>query len=153
MNGEAALYFAVLRRSVEHLLRTLDGIDSEGLNWHPPVNGANSLYILTARTLANIERNVLHHFGGQAYDWYREEEFAARGEDSESLQEQWAQLEPKLLALLDSATAADLDSLYEHPSMGQVQGRAVLMRAVTHAREHLGQAQLTRDWWDAQANR
>jgi hypothetical protein len=55
--------------------------------------------------------------------------------------------------VLEGATPEDLDALREHPNMGQVQGRAVLMRAVTHAREHLGQAQLTRDWWERREDR
>ncbi len=39
------------------------GLDAEGLNWRPPGQETNSLYVLAAHTLANIERNVLHHFG------------------------------------------------------------------------------------------
>jgi hypothetical protein len=153
MDDDAALYLNVLRRSVEHLFKTLEGLDTEGLNWRPPVKGANSLYVLTAHVLANIERNVLHHFGGRAYDWWREEEFAAAGESADELREQWARLVTELVAVLEGATPEDLDALREHPNMGQVQGRAVLMRAVTHAREHLGQAQLTRDWWERREDR
>ncbi len=143
MDDEAALYLTILRRSAEHLLRALDGLDAEGLNWRPPGQETNSLYVLTAHTLANIERNVLHHFGGMPYEWRRDEEFAARGESVEPLRREWERIEPELVAVLGAARGEDVEALVEHPNMGRVQGRAVLMRAVTHAREHLGQAQLT----------
>jgi hypothetical protein len=70
------------------------------------------------------------------------------GESAEALKDAWSRLEPELLAVLESGTTADLDALHDHPNMGRVQGRAILMRAVTHAREHLGHAQLTRGLWD-----
>lgn len=151
MTPEAALYLDVLRRTATHFFRALDGLDADALNRRPAGDGTNSLYVLTAHTLANVERNVLNHFGGRPYEWRRDEEFAARGDTTAPLREHWARLEPLLAKVLGEATAGDLDRLYEHPNMGSVPGRAILMRAVTHAREHLGQATLTRDLWEGAA--
>jgi hypothetical protein len=37
----------------------------------------------------------------------------------------------------------------DHPRMGRVPGREILLRATGHAAEHAGEAELTRKWLDA----
>jgi hypothetical protein len=149
MLPEAAMYLRLYRGTAEYFWHFLGDLDSAGLNWQPEAEGANSLFVLATHTFANIERNVLHHFAGQPYEWRREREFAARGSSLEPLLREWARLEPELRAVLEEVSVDDLDNLYDHPNMGRPSGREILMRAVTHAREHVGHAGLTRDLWDA----
>jgi hypothetical protein len=146
---EAAIYLRLYRGTADYFWNFLGDLDGEGLNWQPEAEGANSLFVLASHTYANIERNVLHHFAGRPYLWEREREFGARGDSLEPLRKHWARLEPELRTVLEAATLEDLDREYDHPNMGRPTGRAVLLRAVTHAREHVGHAGLTRDLWNA----
>jgi len=146
---EAAMYLRLYRGTADYFWRFLGDLEAEGLNWRPEAEAANSLFVLASHSFANIERNVLHHFAGRPYEWRREREFAGRGDSIEPLRKHWARLEPELRAVLDAATLDDLDREYDHPNMGRPTGREVLVRAVTHAREHVGHAGLTRDLWNA----
>jgi hypothetical protein len=144
VNEEAAMYERAIVSSAGRILASLDGLDDGALNWRPPAEDANSLYALAAHTLANVERNVMHTFAGEPYAWDREAEFAATGPNGEDLVAQWDTLRRRIHAALRAATPGDLERLREHPRLGAIPGRAVLLQAARHAAEHAGQAELTR---------
>jgi hypothetical protein len=45
---------------------------------------------------------------------------------------------------LEAMPATALEEQCEHPRLGRIAGRAVLLQAERHAAEHLGEAELTR---------
>lgn len=145
------MYLHAIASSVRRILACLEGLDEAGLNWRPPAPGANSLYALAAHTLANVERNVMHTFAGEPYESDREAEFAAVGANGDQLVARGETLLVRIHAALEAATPHDLERQRDHPRLGNIPGRAVLLQAARHAAEHAGQAELTRDLLRAKA--
>jgi hypothetical protein len=139
------MYLAAIESSLQRILACLEGLDERELNWHPAAANANSLYALAAHTLANVERNLMSTFAGEPYAWDREAEFAAGGASPQPLLDQWQGLKRRIHEALSTATPAELGRHHQHPRLGSVPGRAVLLQAARHAAEHAGQAELTRD--------
>lgn len=143
MDAEIELYLRAIAGSLERILGCLDGLDDGAIRWRPLVS-ANCLAVIANHAMANAERNVLGTFAGRPYDWRREEEFLADGATAASLGGAWARLRPQMNDVLEAMPGTSLDSLREHPRLGAISGRAVLLQAVRHAAEHVGEAELTR---------
>jgi hypothetical protein len=62
--------------SIEQLLKCLDGLSSNDLNWCP-IESANSLYVLATHVLGNVEENIIETLFGQKVNRIREDEFKA----------------------------------------------------------------------------
>jgi hypothetical protein len=152
-NLEVAAADRILTDTLTLLLACLDGLDPDQLNWRPPVEGGNSVYILAVHTVANVEESVIEVLGGEPVGRIREQEFVAQGDSADALHARWAALQPRLRAALAALTPADLAQEYRHPRRGPMSGRDVLLRVVRHAAEHLGHAELTRDWIKAGGSR
>ena len=148
-NLEVAAAARILTDTLTLLLACLDGLDPDQLNWRPPVEGGNSVYILAVHTVANVEESVIEVLGGEPVGRIREQEFVAQGASADALHARWAALQPRLRATLAALTPAALAREYRHPRRGPMRGRDVLLRVVRHAAEHLGHAELTRDWLKA----
>ena len=137
------MYLAVVEEGCEAVLRTLEGLDREAIRWKPaPV--ANSLAAIAKHSLANAERNVLMTFAGEPYDWRRDEEFLADSETGESLRLAWTRLQARMRVSLGLIAESRLAETLQHPRMGAVPGRSVLLQAARHVSEHVGEAGLTR---------
>lgn len=142
---EITSFAGFICRSIDRLVLCLDGLDAQGLNWRPPAEGANSLSVLAAHTMANAEENILGTLCGQRAKRTREQEFAVRAESAEALRERWLQLRERIEAALAALPATELDRERRHPRRGPLSGREVLIIVARHAAEHQGQAELTRD--------
>ena len=134
-----------LTSSIERIIACLDGLDADGLNWRPPAKETSSLYVLAVHTMGNAEYTVLSMLGGENIPRDRDAEFAAVGESADWVHQRWADLKPKLEATINGFTAEDLDRNYEHSRLGTVSGWKALVLVTTHANEHIGHAELTRD--------
>jgi hypothetical protein len=143
MNPEIQTFLAAIEDSCEHVVVCLEGLGGDAIDWRP-VAGANTLAVIARHTLANAERNVLGTFAGQPYEWRREEEFVAPAATADELRASWNTLRGRMRAALDDIPAESLGEPRDHPRMGAVPGRAVLLQAARHAAEHVGEAQLTR---------
>ncbi len=108
------------------------------------MDSANSLAAIAKHSLANAERNVLMTFAGEQYDWRREQEFLADDETVDGLAAAWSVLKSRMRASLETVPASRLTDTLQHPRMGAVPGRAVLLQAARHVSEHAGEAELTR---------
>jgi hypothetical protein len=138
-------YFRFISDSLDRLIACLDGLDEAQLNWHPPVDGANSLWVLAVHSLANAEENILSILPGRPSTRDRDAEFRARGVSPDALRERWRTLQPALREAMRDLSPADLDREYIHPRRGTLTGREVLLLVTQHAAEHLGHAEVTRD--------
>jgi len=143
MNAEIEMYLVVVEEGCEAVVRALDGLDAEAMHWKPAAT-ANSCGAIAKHSLANAERNVLMTFAGEAYDWRRAEEFLADDETVESLRRAWASLRTRMRRSLEAIPESRLSEMLQHPRMGAVSGRAVLLQATRHVSEHRGEAELTR---------
>lgn len=143
MDRETAVFLRAISSSLDRIVGCLDGLDATGLNSRPPIAGANSLYAIATHALANAERNVLGTYCGEPYAWDREAEFSVEGEALELVREHWARLRARMEVALESADPSRLASECDHPRLGRVPGREVLLQAARHAAEHVGEAELT----------
>ncbi len=134
---------------VERILACCDGLDEAGINWKPDAPDTNSIYVLATHTMANVRQNALAVLGGQEDQRDRDAEFVASGDSAAELQAQWAELKPQMVEALGKLDTDDLTRVHAHPRRGTVTGLQVLMIAATHAGEHAGQAELTRDLYNA----
>jgi hypothetical protein len=144
MDRETASFLRAISGSLDRIVACLDGLDAATLNRRLPIEGANSLYAIATHALANAERNVLGTYCGEPYDWQREAEFAASGDSAEPLRHYWRKLEVRMREGLAAAGPAALARECDHPRLGRIHGREVLLQAARHAAEHVGEAELTR---------
>jgi DinB superfamily len=142
-----ASILGALYRSVHDQLREhVRGMDRGALNWKPlPL--ANSVAVLIVHTLGS-EREMIRAVRSLATERDRESEFRAESEASD------------LLALLDQAdreldehlgalTAADLTEMRPRGDRPPRPGLEWLLSNYGHAREHLGQIELTKQLYDS----
>lgn len=139
-----------LTGSIERIIACLDGLNAEQMNWKPTAQDTNSLYVLAVHTMANAEQTVCSVLGGENIPREREEEFVATGDSAEWIEQRWSSLKPRIEKTLAKISQNDLDKDYEHPRRGAMSGWQALITVTTHAAEHVGHAEVTRDLLKAQ---
>jgi len=82
---------------------------------------------------------------GGSDDRDRDAEFRAAGDSTEPVERRWHELRAELRERLAALPPERMDEALTHPRQGAMTGREVLLLVATHAAEHLGQAELTRD--------
>lgn len=128
---------------LRHVVETLDGLDDDAINWHPPAKDANSLLVIATHAVGAAEAHVFQLLAGQQIDRVRADEFRASG-SADALRRRLPDVIARITDVLGGLDPDELDR--ERPtSGGSSSGREVLLWAVTHASGHLGAAQLTRD--------
>jgi len=131
--------------AIERIMRCLEGQDAEGLNWRPPAEATNSLYVLAFHSMGSAAGFILGLLVGENIVRDRDAEFLAQGDSAEPLDARWANLQPRLRDALDAMPASILDQTFTHPRVGTMSGRAFLILVAQHMAEHAGHAELTRD--------
>jgi len=144
--------YASIRDGLERVVATLDGLTADQLNYHVPVDGGNSAYVLAAHTLGNARAWVLGIACGRDIGRDRLAEFRASGSDTSALRAMLASLQREMCEALATQTPADLDRRLVPPKRlwGENQPRDIsvrdaLLQVIEHASLHLGHLQLTRD--------
>jgi uncharacterized damage-inducible protein DinB len=132
------------------MFKTMDGLNSDGLNWKPTRRDTNSLFV-QATHLAGSERHWIHHvIGKQTIQRDRPAEFRARGDDIAALRATFAEIAPVSEAILKQLSTADLDAVRE-TNHGPSSLRWCVLHLLEHYAEHVGQMSLTRQVWAEQA--
>jgi len=145
MDAEIAMYLEVIEEAIDKIVGPcLDGIPTPALHFKP-LPSANSLAIIARHAMADTRWKVIGSFAGDLYERRRPEEFVAGDETAESLRARWEALRRELHTRLDTIPASRLGELCEHPRLGPIPGRAMLLQAARHTYEHVGEAQLTHD--------
>ena len=144
-NRELATYCHYLFRAVDGIVEKLEGLDEHQLNWRPPADNANSLYVLAVHTVANVEEAIFQALGGAPVARDRDAEFAAAGPAADTLQARWAALRERIWTRLAALPPTILEQECIHPRRGPMPGRELLLVTIRHAAEHHGHAELTRD--------
>jgi uncharacterized damage-inducible protein DinB len=147
MLPEVETYIERLRELRAEMLKTLDGLDAEALNWCPLPEETNSLYALATHSLGAERRWVHACVGGRAIQRDRDAEFRARGEDLAALGAAYAETARESEAILAPLVESDLAALRgEAPNAHAV--RWCILHVIEHYNEHLGQMRLTRQMWE-----
>ena len=128
---------------LRHVVETLDGLDEREINWRPPAKDANSLLVLATHTLGAAEAHVLELLAGQRIERVRASEFTVSG-DAAPIRARLEVVTQRITVTLDALDASELEQERPTPG-GSSTGREVLLWTVTHASQHHGAAQLTRD--------
>ncbi len=145
-SAEAKMYANYIIDKLERIVSCLDGLSSEQINAKPPVPETNSLLVLAVHTMANVNEATFQGLLGQEVNRDRDSEFAASGSSAEDVRNQWETLKGQVRPALEGLTDEQLNRTLVHPRRGEMTGRELLLFTVTHASEHVGHAELTRDW-------
>lgn len=137
-------FWSFIRKSVDHIISCLDGLDETDLNWRP-LDNANSLYVLAIHTMGNVEENILGVLCNQKVNRQREDEFKVHGSAIEPIKQRWRDIQERVSSQLSKLVSIGLDREFGHPRRGKITGLDILIVVARHAAEHKGQAELTRD--------
>jgi uncharacterized damage-inducible protein DinB len=143
---EGTQFYRWIEEIGNRLIGTLDGMSSEEIDRKPPAGETSSLLILATHTMGNMEEGIIEILGGTPVGRVRDREFAVSGSTADNVREQWETLKSRIKDVIDNLDDAALDREYSHPRRGTITGRDVLILTVTHASEHVGHAEITRDW-------
>lgn len=141
-------YYDQIAGAVDRIVAASQGLDGDGLNWRPIPEETNSLWILNTHIRGNLRQGILSTLGDAPDNRDRDAEFVATGDSDEELQREWDQLKSEIHAAMSGLTIEDLEKDYVHPRRGPMNGWAVLLNTATHANEHVGHAELTRQLID-----
>jgi uncharacterized damage-inducible protein DinB len=151
MNPEIETYSDQVRSILERVLASLEGLSEAQINRRPPIEGANSGYVIVEHTLGNARAFVLGIACGQPGGRDRPAEFRSSGSYTDLAEET-----QKLLSEIEAALA-DLDpsalekrlvpslELWGEGEVSEISVRQAILHVIEHASIHLGQLQITRD--------
>jgi uncharacterized damage-inducible protein DinB len=140
-----------LRRQRRDFEAVIAGLPPAALDWRPAA-GANSLAVLLTHAWGAAQAWTARA-AGREIERDRAAEFRARA-DPEGLRALLAAGAARIEAALDAVDPATLGAVRLGPSTRPAAdeertGARCLLHAVEHAQEHLGQAYLTRELWEA----
>jgi uncharacterized damage-inducible protein DinB len=140
-----------IRSLLERVLACLEGLSEAQLNWRPPIEGANSAYVIAAHTVGNARAWVLGIACGQDTGRDRPAEFRAAGgyaQLADETQKLLREIEAALAGLGPSALERRVvpsQELFGEGEVREVSVRQALIAVVEHASIHLGELHVTRD--------
>ncbi len=141
----------VLREQHDALRQVVDGLDREGLNWRPGPE-TNSVAVLVTHALG-AQEFLLATAVGQEVARDRDAEFRVEAADVAELLRWVDAAAGRIARLVERLTLDDLGAVRQ-PANDRLNRRFPgtwwLLHAVEHTREHLGQAQLTRQLYEQQ---
>ncbi len=146
---ETDVYWLKISNTVDEIVACLEGVGSDDLDWSP-LDDANSLYVLATHTMGNVRHNLLNGLCGLAISRDRDAEFVVTGGSAADIVAHWNELKSQISDSVEGLPRGELDRERDHPRYGTISGHELLVLVATHAAEHYGQAQLTRDLLKAQ---
>jgi hypothetical protein len=147
---QALVFLNEIVRPLDMIMACLESVDEAGRSWRPSAPNTNSLYTIAIHTMGNAEENAIWMMSGNLVKRDREAEFTVADPTLAGVQQRWQDLRGRLLDMAPRISDADIDRVIPHPRRGTITGREVLLIAIRHSCEHLGEAQLTRDLYLAQ---
>lgn len=152
MSAALEQYEKMLRRCRGDVLKILDGLDADALNWHPLAEGTNSVYALAVHLLGG-ERYFLHvQIGGRPNVRDRAAEFRAAGDGVSALRAQYETVARASAEILERLTEAELDAP-RGAGEEKFTYRWCILQTIRHYGEHTGHMALTRQLWEQRAAR
>ncbi len=146
------MYERLIRHRRADVLKILDGLDADAMNWHPLSDETNSIYALAVHLLG-AERNWIHHrTGGRNIERDRASEFRAKGDDVTALRAQYETVERETREILERLTEPEMDVLH-NDGKDKFTFRFCILHIIDHYAEHVGQMALTRQLWENRTER
>ena len=151
--GEQFYKYLVLAR--DSILRELEAVPPEALNWSLGMPETNTLYASAFHAAGSTSYWMVAYVGGGSMDRDRLAEFRTSG-DLASLKVRWQQALDQSSAVLERLSEGDYDAPREvalGPSAQQWPVRECLLHVLEHVNPHLGHIQLARQLWEREAKR
>lgn len=148
MLPEIAADLDALRTLRGKIIKTLDGLDGQALNWTPTNDQTNSLYVLATHGVGSEHGWIFETLGRGDKTRNRPLEFQARGDSMDELITTYERVGLESEAILAERTVDDLETTRAHNSYGQVTERWIILHVIEHYAEHLGQMYLTRQLYE-----
>ncbi len=151
MDAKIEAYSRQIRSLLNRVCASLEGLSEMQMNWRPPIEGANSAYVIAAHTLGNARVWVLGIACGQALGRDRPAEFRAGGSHADLLAATRGlsgEIEAALAALHPSSLERRVvpsQELWGEGEPYEISVREALVEVVEHASIHLGELHVTRD--------
>ena len=153
MTNEISSYSNQLKSLLDSVGGIVQGLDEAQLNRRPPIDGANSVYVIATHTLGNARAWVLGIACGHPMGRDRPAEFRASGRDASALVAEAQTLSGEIEAAMAALPPADLEqrlvpaaSLWGEGDPHEISRREAVLHVIEHASLHLGHLQMTRDW-------
>ncbi|MBI3734244.1 MAG: DUF664 domain-containing protein [Chloroflexi bacterium] len=147
---EIESYIAQLRDLRAEVVKGIDGLPAEALNWKPSAPDTNSLYVLAAH-LAGGESWWIHQVvGGVDVHRNRASEFVAVGDDANTLKAKLDAVARNSEQILRGLSEADLVKERTADRTAGVQARSTrwcILHVIEHLARHVGHIELTRQLW------
>lgn len=143
---EARMFADSIVDKIERIVACSDGQTTETINARPPVAETNSLHVLAIHTMGNVQEAIFEVLLGNPVHRDRDAEFAVTGGSAEEIRGKWDELRPRLQAAIEGLDDSSLAAEYDGHRRGRMTGRHILHYTANHASEHVGHAELTRDW-------
>ncbi len=137
----------MLRERRADILKTLEGLNADALNWHPLTDDTNSTYALAVHSLGAERRWIHEVVRVRKIERDRAAEFRARGDDVSKLRTMYDAVARESEEILGQLAEAGMDVLHgEAPNVHTF--RWCILHIIEHYNEHLGQMRLTRQLWE-----
>ena len=152
LSGYEATVDGLADELIGRILTALDGLTQEQLDATPP-GETSSLLVIAGHAIAALEWNLVQMLGGGQVDRDRAAEFEARAADAGDaaavLRERWAEAHANISAALEGLAEDAYEAKKFHPFLEtELTGREFAVRALAHTAEHVGHAEITRQWLD-----
>ena len=138
----------LFEEELAELREAVDGVPTEALDWRPPAKDSNPLTVLATHGMHSTRWWLTVARGAPLPDRDRPSEFVAEVANADELLAFVDAMATDCLARLDPAEPFDPGAEREVPDDDPVTGAYALLHAMEHLREHVAQAQLTRQLWD-----
>jgi hypothetical protein len=151
----------ILGEQVGGMRQAIDGLTVEGLGWRPAGEDTNTIGVLVVHAMHSTRWWLSAATGADMPDRDRPSEFRTEVADVDELRSLFEGFAAQCGALLDGVTAFDGAAERSTPSTSRggrsgrsetVTGAWALLHALEHLREHVAQAQLTRQLWEARVS-
>ena len=134
----------IFDESVDHLREAIDGLAPEALAWQPAGEDSNSITVLAVHGLHSSRWWLSIARGLPFPERDRPSEFVAESASDTELMAFVDTMAAECRARLDPAEAFDPATIRPTPEAEAVSAAWALLHALEHFREHVAQAQLTR---------
>ena len=154
LSGPAQPAFETACELLERILAAADGLSAEQLDTAPWAD-SSTMFVLATHAISATEWNFVEVLAGQEVDRSRQAEFDSRAESIDDpqglLTERWAGAKATIESALAGLSDDAWDGPHYHMFMDRnLSGHELVVRALAHTAEHVGHAEMTRQWLDAQ---
>ena len=153
LSGPAQPAFDTACELLERILAAADGLSAEQLDT-APWDDSSAMFVLATHAISATEWNFVEVLAGQEVDRSRQAEFDSRAASFDDpqglLAERWSGAKAAIEAALAGLSDDAWDGPHYHMFMDKnLSGHELVVRALAHTAEHVGHAEMTRQWLDA----